>query len=203
MDAETLMVPAEEAGWLAESTERRRKIAALGRELLTLLGEDPNRPGLEGTPDRWARMWLEFADYADGNTDTTFQEMRSDQMIVVAGIRVWSFCEHHLLPFWCDLTMGYIAQDKVLGLSKFGRIARLYASRLQVQERLTGQIADHLVRATGSPHVAVLAEGEHTCMVMRGARAPHRMRNSVILGRFRDAPAVREEFFHLAGGHAP
>lgn len=175
-------------------------LEALCRELLEAIGENPERAGLEGTPRRWARWWLEFAEYDDRNINTTFESASTDQMVVVRGIRVWSMCEHHLLPFWCDLTMGYIPRGRVMGLSKFGRIARLKASRLQLQERLTEEIASELVEISGSPDIAVVGEGEHLCMTMRGARTPHRMSSSKMLGAFRESPVAREEFFHLARG---
>lgn len=202
----TSLIPSEEAGLAALAAPpdlapaaRHARLAALGRALLLLIGEDPDREGLRDTPRRWADWWLEFSDYGDPNAERTFDEVRSDQMVVVSGIRVWSLCEHHLLPFWCDLTLGYLPAGRILGLSKFGRIAHLHAHRLQVQERLVGDIAAHLCRATGSEDVAVLGEGEHLCMTMRGARTPHRMQCQVILGRFRRVASVRQEFFHLAG----
>ena len=179
---------------------QQRRLEQLGRELLVTLGEDPTRAGIEETPRRWASWWMEFVHHDEGTTDTTFEAVHADQMVVVRGVRVWSLCEHHLLPFWCDLTMAYLAHDKVLGLSKFARIASRYAHRLQLQERLVAQVADHLVRVTESPDVAVLAEGEHLCMVARGAKAPHRMHSSVLRGAFRDNPAARQEMLMLAGG---
>lgn len=177
---------------------RQRQLEGICRELLLAIGEDPDRIGLRDTPRRWAQWWLEFVDYEDGNTETTFEEARADQMIVVRGLRVWSLCEHHLLPFWCDLTLGYIPTDRVLGLSKFGRIARLEASRLSVQEGLVQRIADRLTKITGSGNVAVLGTGEHLCMTMRGPRQPHRMSTSELRGSFRNSATARQEFFHLA-----
>lgn len=180
--------------------ERRMRLADLCRELLFILGENPDRPGLRETPRRWADWWLEFMDYSDDRISTTFETAQADQMVVVRGLRVWSLCEHHLLPFWCDLTMGYIPHGRILGLSKFGRIARVAASRLSVQEDLVERCAGEIQRTTGSPDVAVLAEGEHLCMTMRGIRSPHRMQTSVTHGVFRGDAKAREEFFHLAGG---
>lgn len=113
-------------------------------------------------------------------------------------MRVWSLCEHHLLPFWCDVAIGYIATDRVLGLSKFARVAGQFAHRLQVQERLTRQVADAIERLTGSPDVAVLATGEHLCMSARGVRTPALMTSSVMRGAFRDSPSARAEFLQLA-----
>lgn len=163
------------------------------------LGEDPDRPGLLGTPDRFARSWLEFMNYAPGSCDTTFDPVGENQLVVVQGIRVWSYCEHHLLPFYCDLDIGYIARDRVLGLSKFARIAHRHAHRLQIQERLVQQIADEICDITGSPDVGVIARGVHTCMVMRGIRTDGVMVSRVLRGAF-EKNRVKQEFLTLAGG---
>jgi GTP cyclohydrolase I len=150
----------------------RQRIEELGRELLVALGENPQRPGIQDTPRRWANWWAEFMDYQPGKTDTAFEAITSDQMVTISGMRVYSLCEHHLLPFYADIHIGYIADGHVLGLSKFARIAHQFAHRLQIQEQLTNQIADEVVKLTGSEDVAVLAEGEHLCMTMRGIKTP-------------------------------
>lgn len=170
----------------------------IGRELLVALGEDPDRPGLRDTPRRFADSWREFLDYDPGRTGTAFESVTTDQMVIVSGIRVYSFCEHHLVPFWCDIAIGYVATDRVLGLSKFARVAHQCAHRLQVQERLTHQVADEIQRLTGSPDVAVLASGVHLCMAMRGIRTPATMTSSVVRGVFRDSESARAEFLSLA-----
>src|SRR6266851_8100368 len=113
----------------------------LARALLIDGGEDPYREGLRGTPARYARWWREFVSYDPGRIETTFGTVTSDQLIQVSDIRVWSLCEHHLLPFWCDVSIAYIAHHRIVGLSKFARIAHDHAHRLQVQERLTAGIA--------------------------------------------------------------
>jgi GTP cyclohydrolase IA len=177
---------------------RRAALTRIGRELLTVLGEDPEREGLRGTPARWAEWWADFMEYADAKTDTVFTSTGTDQMVVVKGLRVWSLCEHHLLPFWCDMAIGYIPGPHVIGLSKLGRIASLYAHRLQIQERLVEQVADHVATVAGTEHVAVVAKGEHLCMTMRGIRTPHLMSTSVMRGAFRASGPAREEFFHLS-----
>jgi GTP cyclohydrolase IA len=168
------------------------------RDLLLAIGEDPDRDGLAGTPRRFADWWREFVAYDAGRTDTAFESVATDQMVVVSGIRVFSLCEHHLLPFWCDVSIGYVARDKVLGLSKFARVAHQFAHRLQVQERLTHQVADEVARLTGSGDVAVLARGNHLCMAMRGIRSPATMTTSVMRGVFRETPSARDEFLRLA-----
>lgn len=162
------------------------------------LGEDPERPGIVETPRRWANWWREFVEYDTGKLDTVFESVTVDQMVAVSGIRVWSLCEHHLLPFWCDLTIGYIAGEHVLGLSKFARVAHKYAHKLQIQERLVQEIADDIQRLTGSPDVAVSAAGEHLCMTMRGIKTPALMRSSVMRGAFRNDGRARAEFFAIA-----
>lgn len=170
------------------------RIRELTRELLVAIGEDPDRDGLRGTPERVARWWSEFVDYDPGNCVTAF-EGKTDQMVIVAGIRVWSLCEHHLLPFWCDVSIGYIARTKILGLSKFARIAHGVAHGLQIQERLAHQIADEVQAVTESADVAVAASGEHLCMTMRGIQTPATMKTHVMRGLFFYSEASRAEFF--------
>ncbi len=181
----------------------RLRLEAACREILTAIGEDPDRDGLRDTPARWARWWAEFVTGDNGNHETTFQSIRADQMVVVSGLRVWSLCEHHLLPFWCDIAIGVITGDRILGLSKFGRIARHAGARLQVQERLVEDIADRVAEVAATADVAVLATGEHLCMTMRGARMPARMTTSVTRGLFREDHRARAEFLALAGRESP
>lgn len=168
------------------------------RTLLVLIGEDIDRPGLRDTPRRWANMWREFSEYDAGTVGTVFESVSSDQMVIVSGIRVWSLCEHHLLPFWCDVAIGYITHEYIIGLSKLARIAHMHAHRLQVQEQLGRDIAEEVCLRTGSPDVAVLLRGEHLCMSMRGIRAPALMTSSVVMGSFKTDAAARAEFMALA-----
>lgn len=174
------------------------KLEAIGTQLLIALGENPQDERVRDTPTRWARMWREFMERPLGALTTFDHAAADDQMVMVRGIRVWSMCEHHLLPFWCDITIAYMPQKKVLGLSKFGRIAHYAASSLQLQERLVREIADTVKIAASVDDVAVLAEGEHLCMTMRGIRTPAQMVSSVLDGRFKE-PGMRAEFFALAG----
>ncbi|MEV7975579.1 GTP cyclohydrolase I [Streptomyces sp. NPDC086519] len=167
----------------------------IARELLLELGEDPQREGLLGTPARWARWWREFTEYEPGTLETVF-ESASSETVAVSGIDVWSLCEHHLLPFSCRVTIGYRPQGQVLGLSKFARIVHQHAHRLQLQERLTSDIADAVAKLTASADVAVLCRGEHLCMAMRGIRSPATMTTVAWRGAF-DDPAVRAEFLTL------
>ncbi len=173
------------------------RLLELGRELLIAIGENPDREGLQDTPRRWASWWREFIEYDAGTTDTSFNSVSTDQMVCVSGMRVFSLCEHHLLPMWCDVAIGYIPRDKVLGLSKFARIAHKFAHQLQVQERLGEQIADELSRITGTPDVAVILKGEHLCMSARGIRTPGVMTTSVMRGVFRAEYQTRMEFLRL------
>jgi GTP cyclohydrolase I len=171
-----------------------------GRDLLLAIGEDPDREGLQETPRRFASAWREFMEYDPGAIDTCFESITTDQMVVVSGMRVWGMCEHHLLPFWCDVSIGYIAQNKVLGLSKFARIAHKYAHKLQLQERLCDEIATELCKITGTQNIAVLARGEHLCMTSRGIRTPGIMTSSVMRGVFRTNDSARMEFLSLSRG---
>jgi GTP cyclohydrolase I len=173
------------------------KLLEIGKELLEALGEDPAREGLQDTPKRFANAWQEFIEYEPGKLETVFESVTINQMVIVSGIRVWSICEHHLLPFWCDVSIGYIGKNKLLGLSKFARIAHAQAHKLQVQERLVEEIASEILRLTDSESVAVLAEGEHLCMTMRGIQTPARMISSVMRGVFQEEDSARAEFLSL------
>ena len=173
------------------------RLLELGRELLLAIGEDPDREGLLDTPRRWADSWREFIEYDPGTIETTFSSVDAGQLVCVSGLRVSSLCEHHLLPFWCDVAIGYIPDDKVLGLSKFARIAHQFAHQLQLQERLGQQIADEVSRITGTENVAVVLKGEHLCMTVRGIRTPGQMSSSVMRGVFRAESEMRMEFLRM------
>lgn len=174
------------------------KVKDLVRELLSALGEDPNREGLVETPRRIANFWRDFIEYDAGKLDTTFAAVKHNQMVAVTGMRVWSMCEHHMLPFWCDVSIAYIAEDKVLGLSKFARIAHKHAHKLTLQEQLVSDISEDLKEILGTEDVAVMAKGEHLCMTMRGIRTPHRMISSALDGQFHKAEQ-RMEFLRIIG----
>lgn len=170
----------------------------LGRALLEAIGEDPNRPGIKDTPQRFARWWGEFMDYDPGSTGTVFESVQTNQMVAVTGMRVWSLCEHHLLPFWCDVSVGYLAKRHILGLSKLARIAHHRAHRLQLQERLVQEIADDISRLAKTRSVAVVAQGEHLCMTMRGIKTQGTMVSSVMKGAFLKESEARAEFLGIA-----
>jgi GTP cyclohydrolase I len=175
------------------------KVKSLVSELLVALGEDPTREGLKETPRRIANFWREFIEYEPGKLDTTFESIKHNQMVCVTGMRVWSMCEHHMLPFWCDVSIAYIADSKVLGLSKFARIAHKHAHKLTLQEQLVSDISEEVRTILKTDDVAVLAKGEHLCMTMRGIQTPHRMISSALDGQFHKAEQ-RAEFFQLVNG---
>lgn len=185
-----------------DSTQPRvdyERLVALGHELLSALGEDPFRAGIVDTPRRWAQWWKEFIEYEPGTIETTFDVVSEGQLICVAGIIVWSLCEHHLLPFQCEIAIGYVPESKILGASKFARIAQQYAHRLQLQERMVDQIAAEVARITETENVIVLGNGQHICMDARGVKTPGRMHSLAARGAFQESAQRRQEFLQLAG----
>jgi GTP cyclohydrolase I len=175
------------------------------RELLYAIGEDPDRPGLVDTPARVARAYAEmFAGLRmspEAVLSTTF-DLGHDEMVLVKDIEVWSVCEHHLVPFTGVAHIGYIpnAEGQITGLSKLARLVDVFAKRPQVQERLTTQIADALVRILKPRGVIVVVECEHLCMTMRGVRKPGaKTVTSAVRGQLRD-PATRAEAMSLIIG---
>ena len=170
------------------------RLVELGRDLLLALGEDPEREGLRETPRRWAAAWREFLSYDPGQTDVTFASATSGQLVCVSGMSIFSICEHHLMPFECRVAIGYLPNKRVLGLSKFARIAHACAHRLQLQERLGQDIAEEIVRVTESADVAVLLQGEHHCMMARGIRTPGIMATLALKGQFATDSVLREDF---------
>ncbi|HYB36207.1 MAG TPA: GTP cyclohydrolase I FolE [Mycobacterium sp.] len=182
--------------------DQARAEAAI-RELLFAIGEDPDRHGLEETPARVARTYREmFAGlYTDPDTvlGTTFDE-HHDEMVIVKEIPLYSTCEHHLVSFHGVAHVGYIPGDdgRVTGLSKIARLVDLYAKRPQVQERLTAQIADALMRKLDPRGVIVVVEAEHLCMAMRGVRKPGAVTTtSAVRGLFKTNPSSRAEALEL------
>ncbi|MCW2650276.1 MAG: cyclohydrolase [Mycobacterium sp.] len=182
--------------------DRERAEAAV-RELLYAIGEDPDRNGLRDTPARVARAYHEmFAGlYTDPDSvlDTTFDEQH-DEMVLVKEIPMYSTCEHHLVSFHGAAHVGYIPgkDGRVTGLSKIARVVDLYAKRPQVQERLTAQIADALMRKLDPRGVIVVIEAEHLCMAMRGVRKPGAVTTtSAVRGQFKTDKASRAEALDL------
>lgn len=150
--------------------DKRRVLEMCVKQIIDLVDENPERDGLRDTPKRVARWWLDFAHFDPGAYDTVFDSVEEGQQVTVSGIRVWSLCEHHLLPFYCDLSVSYRCSRHIIGLSKVARIANKCAHRLQVQERLVVDVAEELKRAINTPDVAVIGSGVHLCMVMRGVQ---------------------------------
>ena len=170
-------------------------------KMLVAFGEDPQREGLVDTPDRMARMYEELlAGYRTDPValvnDALF-EVEYDEMVIVRDIEFYSLCEHHLLPFIGRAHVAYLPRDKVVGLSKIPRIVDMFARRLQVQERMTRQIAEFIDELLQPLGVAVVVEGLHLCATMRGVKKHDaRMTTSTMLGAFRHNLATREEFLN-------
>ncbi|MDW7981415.1 MAG: GTP cyclohydrolase I FolE [Thermomicrobium sp.] len=179
-----------------------QRLEALVTEWLELIGEDPSREGLERTPRRVAEAWAFLTRGYRQNlrelvNDAIFQ-VEENTMVVVKGIEFYSLCEHHLLPFFGHIHIGYLPRGRILGLSKFARIVDLYARRLQVQERLTQEVARAIEELLDPQGVAVVADGMHLCMMMRGVEKQHaRTTTSAMLGIFRESSAARDEFYRL------
>jgi len=178
------------------------EIQAAVTRILQAIGEDPKREGLQRTPERVARMYAELLSgyHIDPKAvinDAVF-EVKYDEMVIVRDVEFYSLCEHHLLPFMGRVHVAYIPDGKVLGLSKIPRIVDLFARRLQVQERMTRQIAD-LIRDQLHPQgVAVVVEALHLCMMMRGVQKHNaRMTTSAMHGAFRSNLATRQEFLAM------
>jgi GTP cyclohydrolase I len=172
------------------------------KEILLEVGEDPDREGLRRTPERVARAY-EFLtkgyqeDIAEVLNDAIFTE-KYDEMVIVKDIDFFSLCEHHMLPFYGKAHVAYIPNGKILGLSKIPRIVEVFARRLQVQERMTQQIAETLFTALEPDGVAVVIEGKHLCMMMRGVEKQNSVATtSAMLGSFRDDERTRNEFLKL------
>ncbi|XP_063870913.1 GTP cyclohydrolase 1-like isoform X1 [Scylla paramamosain] len=178
------------------------ELASSYRSLLKNLGEDTEREGLLKTPMRAAKAMLFFTKGYDQTiedvmNDAVFNEDHDD-LVIVKDIEMFSVCEHHLVPFWGKVSVGYLPNKKVLGLSKVARIVEVFSRRLQVQERLTKQIALAVVEAIQPTGVGVVVEGTHMCMVMRGVQKINsKTTTSTMLGVFRDDPKTREEFLSL------
>ena len=180
----------------------QKRVEELIRELLIEIGEDPDREGLIRTPERYAKA-MEFLTKGYGEEpekiiNNAIFSSEANNMIICRDIEVYSLCEHHMLPFFGRCHVGYVAKDKVLGVSKIARIVEMYARRLQIQERLTKQIAEEIKRAVDAEGVGVVMECQHLCMMMRGVEKQNSlMTTSSVLGTFRKNLATREEFLNL------
>ena len=175
-------------------------------KLLVELGEDPSREGLRNTPERMAKSlkfltggyWVNIEELVNG---ALFNDPNTDEMVIVKNIDIFSLCEHHLLPFFGKCHVAYLPKGKIIGLSKIPRIVDAYGRRLQVQERLTTQIADSLNKILEPKGVAVVIEALHLCMSMRGVEKQNSYTTtSSMLGYFKSNPSTRSEFLSLIQG---
>lgn len=180
----------------------KERVAELIRELLVEIGEDPEREGLVKTPERVARAWEFLSHGYRMSTEEVLNQavftQETNNMVVVRDIELYSMCEHHMLPFYGRAHVGYIPSGKVLGVSKVARLVDLYARRLQIQERLTHQIARSIMDVIHAEGVGVVIEARHLCMMMRGVEKQNSlMTTSSVLGSFHDDSATRAEFMSL------
>jgi GTP cyclohydrolase I len=174
------------------------------RTLLLAIGEDPEREGLQRTPERMRRMYEELTSGYRTDPDSVINgasfEVAYDEMVVVRDIEFFSLCEHHLLPFYGRAHVGYLPRGRVIGLSKIPRIVDMFARRLQVQERMTQQIAEFLMERLEPKGVGCVLEASHLCTIMRGVRKQQaQMVTSSMLGTFRRDGRTRNEFLKLIG----
>ena len=179
-----------------------KKIAALVKSLLVELGEDPGREGLVKTPMRVAKslafLTRGYRQSVKKVVNGAYFASGTNHMVILKDIELYSLCEHHMLPFFGKCAIGYISTGKVLGVSKLARIVDMYSRRLQIQERLTEEIADAIMKETGAEGVGVVINAKHLCMMMRGVEKQNSsMTTSAVLGTFRTDEKVRQEFLSL------
>ena len=184
------------------SDKEKKRLEEITKELLGLIGEDSTRQGLIKTPKRVAESWKFLSQGYHQNLNEIINEAIFDEsakdMIIVKDIEFYSLCEHHLIPFYGKAHVGYIPDGKIIGLSKIPRIIDFYARRLQVQERLTNQIATCIQDLLNPKGVAVVMEGRHFCMLMRGVQKQNSIAStSSMLGAFKDQSTTRNEFLKL------
>jgi GTP cyclohydrolase I len=187
---------------MTDENHKTARLAAAYRELIEGIGEDPSRQGLSNTPDRAAKAFEFITSGYDQDIDKIINDAlfdsETDDMVIVKDIELYSLCEHHLLPFIGKCHVGYLPNGKVLGLSKIARIVDVFARRLQIQENLTRQVAEIVMKYTNAKGVAVVIEAQHLCMMMRGvAKQNSLMTTSCMLGVFRKCAETRSEFLNL------
>ena len=182
----------------------QKKVAKLVRDLLVELGEDPDREGLKKTPQRVAKSLTFLTSGYRQNLEAVVNGAKftsgTNHMVILKDIELYSMCEHHMLPFYGKCAIGYISKGKVLGVSKLARIVDMYARRLQIQERMTEEIANAIMKEAGAEGVGVVIKAKHLCMMMRGVEKQNsEMITSAVLGTFRSDEKVRGEFMSLIG----
>ena len=178
------------------------KIASLVRQLIVELGEDPERDGLKKTPARVAKamtfLTRGYRQNLKSVINGAYFKSGTNHMVILKDIELYSLCEHHMLPFYGKCSIGYISKGKVLGVSKLARIVDMFARRLQIQERLTEDIANAVMAEAGAEGVGVVIHAKHLCMMMRGVEKQNsEMTTSAVLGSFRTDEKVRQEFLSL------
>lgn len=182
------------------------KIEACMKEILEALCDDPNREGLKETPKRVAKAYAEiFEGMQYSNTeiaqmfDKCFEDVETGDLVVIEHIPIFSMCEHHVLPMYnANMSVGYIPNGKVIGLSKVARIADMVSKRLQLQERIGMDMLDVLKQVLGTEDIIVVIEGEHACMTMRGVKKPgSKTKTASLSGAFKTNDALRQEFYNL------
>ena len=186
----------------ALSMKDLEKLKELTKALLIEIGEDPSRKGLLKTPDRVAKSWKYFSKGYNANIDDIINDAIFDEdcseMVVVRDIEFFSICEHHLIPFFGRCHVGYLPNKKIIGLSKIPRLVDVFSQRLQVQERLTSQIAKTIEKILAPIGVGVVMEGRHLCMQMRGVEKQNSFAStSAMLGQFRKSAETRAEFLSI------
>ena len=180
----------------------KERVAALVTELLKEIGEDPNREGLRQTPRRVAAVYERLTSGYGADPETIIRnatfEVEANSMVILKNVEVYSLCEHHMLPFFGHCHIGYIPRKRVLGVSKLARIVDGFARRLQIQERLTSQIAHAILKGIDAEGVGVVIECRHLCMMMRGVEKQNSvMTTSAVLGSFHASASTRQEFLSL------
>ncbi len=196
--------PTEEILLHDKEEAKPESVASLVRKMITLIGEDPEREGLKKTPERYEKALKFLTSGYHQNVDhllngATFS-VCYDEMVVVKDIEFFSLCEHHLLPFFGKAHVAYLPSKKVIGLSKVARLVNMFARRLQIQERMTSQIARAIEEKIAPQGVGVIVEARHLCMQMRGVEKQHGQAvTSAMLGAFRDNKQTRDEFLALVG----
>ncbi|HTZ95321.1 MAG TPA: GTP cyclohydrolase I FolE [Terriglobales bacterium] len=179
----------------------------LVREMIVRLGEDPNREGLTGTPERVHRAYEQLLRGYQKDPETLLKQalftVDYDEMVIVKDVEMFSLCEHHMLPFFGKVHVAYIPNGKVIGLSKIPRLVEIFSRRLQIQERLTTQIAETIQKTIEPQGVGVVIEARHLCMMMRGVEKQHSAAvTSSMLGCFREQQETRTEFLSLIRNRA-